>query len=211
VRRPRGPGSRARPAGTELIPAAPRVGRDFFCDGDGPTDALVAMIGDVVGKGLTAARRAAFTRTAFASVAPFSDDPFRLLELVNVALVKRIGESQTSSPPHASPITQAAEPYEPPQPDTQLRYGWTLARSCGPPASASGRALGLASTGDCTEVDRGAHRRRGHPPLHRRHSRSPRRDNALRVKRTFAYRRCASATSDLAKPAARRSPRRADD
>jgi serine phosphatase RsbU (regulator of sigma subunit) len=47
--------------------------------------------GDVVGHGLHAAQRAAFVRTAFASTAPFSDDPRKLLGWANAALVERAG------------------------------------------------------------------------------------------------------------------------
>jgi sigma-B regulation protein RsbU (phosphoserine phosphatase) len=47
----------------------------------------------VVGHGLQAARRAAFTRTTFAATAPFSDDPCRLLSWANTALIERAGVS----------------------------------------------------------------------------------------------------------------------
>ena len=134
----------------ELLPAASQVGGDFFFVGDGPAGAVVAVVGDVVGKGLTAARRAAFSRTAFASVAPFSDDPCRLLELVNVALVERIGES-------ADFVTAICISYNPG--DGTLR-----AASAGHPAPlrldtghelpipVSGRALGLAHAVGCSEA-----------------------------------------------------------
>ena len=42
---------------------------------------------------MDAARRAAFVRTAFASTAPYSDDPRKLLGWANVALVERAGPS----------------------------------------------------------------------------------------------------------------------
>jgi serine phosphatase RsbU (regulator of sigma subunit) len=90
----------------EVIPAAPYVGGDFFFVGDGANGSTVMAIGDVVGKGLSAARRSAFTRTAFASVAPFSEDPCRLLQWVNVALVERVGES-------AEFVTAACMTYDP--------------------------------------------------------------------------------------------------
>lgn len=77
----------------EVMPADPHVGGDFFFVGDGPHGTAVMAVGDVVGKGLSAVRRSAFTRTALASVAPFSDDPGELLRWVNVALVERAGES----------------------------------------------------------------------------------------------------------------------
>ena len=49
------------------------------------------VVGDVVGHGLHAARRAAFVRTTFAATAPFSDDPCRLLSWANTALIERAG------------------------------------------------------------------------------------------------------------------------
>ena len=77
----------------EVIPGDPHVGGDFFFVGDGASGTTVMAIGDVAGKGLSAVRRSAFTRTALASAAPFVDDPYRLLRWVNVALVERVGES----------------------------------------------------------------------------------------------------------------------
>jgi serine phosphatase RsbU (regulator of sigma subunit) len=77
----------------EVISAEPHVGGDFYYVGEGPQGTAVLAVGDVVGKGVGAARRAAFARTALASVANFSDDPCQLLRWVNVALVERIGQS----------------------------------------------------------------------------------------------------------------------
>lgn len=77
----------------EVIPAEPHVGGDFYYVGEGPQGTAVLAVGDVVGRGIQAARRAAFARTALASVANFSDDPCQLLRWVNVALVERIGGS----------------------------------------------------------------------------------------------------------------------
>jgi serine phosphatase RsbU (regulator of sigma subunit) len=51
----------------------------------------VLVVGDVVGHGLRAGRRAAFVRTAFAATAPFSDSPSRLLSWANTALIERAG------------------------------------------------------------------------------------------------------------------------
>ncbi|MBD0283493.1 MAG: SpoIIE family protein phosphatase [Thermoleophilaceae bacterium] len=47
------------------------------------------VVGDVVGKGHAAARQAAFVPTVFATTAPFSDDPARLLSWANVVLAER--------------------------------------------------------------------------------------------------------------------------
>ena len=58
-----------------FLPATEGVSGDFYLVGQGPNDATALIVGDVVGKGLPAARRAAFIRTVFATTAPFSDDP----------------------------------------------------------------------------------------------------------------------------------------
>jgi serine phosphatase RsbU (regulator of sigma subunit) len=74
-----------------FVPAAERVSGSFYLVAEGPQDSTVLVVGDVVGHGLHAAQRAAFVRTAFASTAPFSDDPRKLLRWVNAALVERAG------------------------------------------------------------------------------------------------------------------------
>jgi serine phosphatase RsbU (regulator of sigma subunit) len=75
-----------------FLPAsADRVSGDFYLVAEGPQDSTVLVIGDVVGHGLQAGRRAAFVRTAFAATAPFSDDPCRLLSWANTALIERAG------------------------------------------------------------------------------------------------------------------------
>ena len=75
------------------MPAAEQVSGDFYLVAEGPQESTVLVVGDVVGHGLQAARRAAFVRTAFAATAPFSDDPWRLLSWANTALVERAGTS----------------------------------------------------------------------------------------------------------------------
>jgi serine phosphatase RsbU (regulator of sigma subunit) len=74
-----------------LPAAAERVSGDFYLVAEGPQDSTVLIVGDVVGHGLQAGRRAAFVRTAFAATAPFSDDPCRLLSWANTALIERAG------------------------------------------------------------------------------------------------------------------------
>jgi serine phosphatase RsbU (regulator of sigma subunit) len=76
-----------------FLPAAERVSGDFYLVAEGPQDSTVLVVGDVVGHGLVAARRAAFTRTTFAATAPFSDDPCRLLNWANTALIERASDS----------------------------------------------------------------------------------------------------------------------
>ena len=72
-----------------FLPATSGVSGDFYLVGEGPHETTTLLVGDVVGKGLGAARRAAFIRTVFATTAPFSDDPARLLSWANTALVER--------------------------------------------------------------------------------------------------------------------------
>jgi serine phosphatase RsbU (regulator of sigma subunit) len=79
---------------TCFVPAQERVAGDFFFVGEGPDDSTVVVVGDVVGKGLVAARRAAFVRAALATYASYHDDPCRLLELANTALIERAGTSE---------------------------------------------------------------------------------------------------------------------
>jgi serine phosphatase RsbU (regulator of sigma subunit) len=56
------------------LPAeAERVSGDFYLVAEGPQDSTTLVIGDVVGHGLQAERRAAFVRTTFAATAPFSE------------------------------------------------------------------------------------------------------------------------------------------
>ena len=76
-----------------FIPAAEHVSGDFYLVAEGPQDSTLLVIGDVVGHGLQAGRRAAFVRTAFAATAPFSDDPCRQLNWANSALIERAGTS----------------------------------------------------------------------------------------------------------------------
>ena len=73
--------------------ALERVSGDFYLVAAGPRDSSVLVVGDVIGHGLNAARRAAFVRTAFVVTAPFSDDPCQLLSWANTALIERAGTS----------------------------------------------------------------------------------------------------------------------
>ena len=74
-----------------LPAAAERVSGDFYLVADGPRECSVLVVGDAMGHGLPAARRAAFVRTAFVTTAPFTDDPARLLSWVNTAMTERAG------------------------------------------------------------------------------------------------------------------------
>jgi sigma-B regulation protein RsbU (phosphoserine phosphatase) len=118
-----------------FVPAQERVSGDFYLVAEGPQDSTVLVVGDVVGHGLDAARRAAFVRTAFASTAPFSDDPTKLLGWANAAIVERAGLS-------ADFVTVACVSY---LPDERL-LRWAYAGH--PPAlSLSGRELTAPAQG----------------------------------------------------------------
>ena len=85
---PRRPGLELAAA---FVPAAEQVSGDFYLVAAGPRDSTLLIVGDVVGHGLTAGKRAAFVRTALAATAPYSDDPCQVLSWANTALVERAG------------------------------------------------------------------------------------------------------------------------
>lgn len=78
---------------TAGAPAEFGVGGDFALVANGPGSSTVMAVGDAIGHGISAARRATFVRTAMASFAPFCDDPRELLEMTNHAIVKNAGTS----------------------------------------------------------------------------------------------------------------------
>lgn len=75
------------------VPATEGVAGDFHLVADGPHGTTVVVVGDVAGKGIAAAQRAAYLRTALATFAPYEDDPCRLLELGNRSLLDAAGVS----------------------------------------------------------------------------------------------------------------------
>ncbi len=124
-----------------FLPAtAEQVSGDFYLVVQGPLDSTVLIVGDVVGHGLQSARRAAFVRTTFAAVAPFSDDPCRLLSWANTALIERAGMTDGSSPPRASPISRASGCCAGRMPAIHRRCGWTTATSSSRPLIDRGAA-----------------------------------------------------------------------
>jgi sigma-B regulation protein RsbU (phosphoserine phosphatase) len=99
-----------------FVPAAEMVSGDFYLVAEGPQESTLLVIGDVVGHGLHAGKRAAFVRTTFAATAPFSDDPRRLLSWANTALVERAGTSTEF-------VTAACVTYHP----SEQRLRWAYA------------------------------------------------------------------------------------
>jgi serine phosphatase RsbU (regulator of sigma subunit) len=130
-----------------FLPATDGVSGDFYLVADGPHEATALVVGDVVGKGLGAARRAAFIRTVFATTAPFSDDPGRLLSWANTALFERAKDDRDF-------VTVGCVTYSPR--DRILRWGYAghppvLWLDTGEELS-GGRAppLGLSEELECT-------------------------------------------------------------
>jgi len=99
-----------------FMPAEAGVAGDFYLVAPGPGDATVLVVGDVMGHGIDAARRATFVRAALATFARFTDDPVRLLELANTSLIERGGTS-------AEFVTAVCATYRP----STRRLQWAVA------------------------------------------------------------------------------------
>ncbi|MGV1049442.1 MAG: PP2C family protein-serine/threonine phosphatase [Solirubrobacterales bacterium] len=78
-------------AGAAFVPSEHGVSGDFYLLTNGPDQSTVAVVGDVVGHGPTAARLATFIRARFAAFAANTSDPVEILELANEALLERGG------------------------------------------------------------------------------------------------------------------------
>lgn len=72
---------------TVFVAAEAQVAGDFYLVMPGEQGTLLA-VGDAVGHGVRAARRASYVRAMLATMAGSSQDPARLLELANTALVE---------------------------------------------------------------------------------------------------------------------------
>jgi serine phosphatase RsbU (regulator of sigma subunit) len=74
---------------TSYTPADGPVAGDFFLVAPGPSDTVLVVVGDVVGHGLAAARRASFVRATISLFAEHTSDPMSILRLANTALAER--------------------------------------------------------------------------------------------------------------------------
>lgn len=81
-------------AAAAFLPSELGVSGDFYLLTNAPDGSTVAIVGDVVGHGPTAARLATFIRARFAAFAASTSDPAELLTLANAALVDRPGRAQ---------------------------------------------------------------------------------------------------------------------
>ena len=103
------------------VAAEAGVAGDFHLVVRGPRDTTAIFIGDVAGKGILAARRAAYLRASLAAFAPYEDSPRRLLELANRALMHAAGVSEhfvtlacVVVDPSAGSLTWASAGHPPP-------------------------------------------------------------------------------------------------
>ncbi|MET0557237.1 MAG: PP2C family protein-serine/threonine phosphatase [Solirubrobacterales bacterium] len=80
-------------AAAAFVPSELGLSGDFYLLTNGPDGSTVAIVGDVVGHGPTAARLATFIRARFAAFAASTADPAELLMLANGALIDRPGGS----------------------------------------------------------------------------------------------------------------------
>jgi serine phosphatase RsbU (regulator of sigma subunit) len=77
--------------GTSYLPAEAGVAGDFYLVAEGLNNATVLVVGDVAGKGMTAAKRATFVRATLTACSAFTDDPVYLLRTANAELVRQYG------------------------------------------------------------------------------------------------------------------------
>jgi serine phosphatase RsbU (regulator of sigma subunit) len=78
---------------TCYLPAQDGVAGDFYLVTEDSNGNTVVAIGDVAGRGLAAAKRAWYVRTAIASSVEFTEDPGHMLDIVNRALIEDSGVS----------------------------------------------------------------------------------------------------------------------
>jgi serine phosphatase RsbU (regulator of sigma subunit) len=74
---------------TSYTPADGPVAGDFFLVAPASSETVLVVVGDVVGHGLAAARRASFVRATIALFAEHTNDPMSILRLANTALAER--------------------------------------------------------------------------------------------------------------------------
>ncbi len=99
---------------TSYTPADGLVAGDFFLVTRGADESTLVVVGDVVGHGLPAARRAAFVRATISLFAQYTDDPMTILRLANTALTEREPGTEfvtalcASFAPHRGTVTWAS-------------------------------------------------------------------------------------------------------
>jgi PAS domain S-box-containing protein len=114
-----------------FVAAEDGVAGDFYLVAPGPREATIVAVGDVIGHGLEAARRATFVRAALATFARFTDDPLRLLAMANHALIEHTG-------PTTEFVTAVCATYRP----DERRLTWAAAGHPPPVALDTGEPVG---------------------------------------------------------------------
>jgi serine phosphatase RsbU (regulator of sigma subunit) len=105
---------------TSYTPADGLVAGDFFLVARGAENSTLVVVGDVVGHGLAAARRASFVRATIALFAEYADDPMTILRLANTALAEREPGTEfvtalcASFAPERGTVTWASAGHPPP-------------------------------------------------------------------------------------------------
>ena len=120
---------------SRYIPAQAGVSGDFYQVAEGPNGTAILVIGDVVGKGLAAARRSTFVRAMVTACAPYLDDPAAILRTVNTEVVHQQGVT-------AQFITMLCVVVKP-----DMTVAWASAGHPPPLSLDDGRPLGLLTTG----------------------------------------------------------------
>ena len=120
---------------SRYIPAQAGVSGDFYQVAAGRNGAAVVVVGDVVGKGMDAARRSIFARAMVAACAPYADDPATIVRTVNTELVHQYGVS-------AHFITMLCVVVHP-----NATLSWASAGHPPPVSLADGQPIGAVPTG----------------------------------------------------------------
>lgn len=128
---------------TSYTPADGPVAGDFFLVAPGAEGTALVVVGDVVGHGLPAARRASYVRATISLFAEYTNDPMTILRLANTALAEREPGSEFVTALCAifaadrSTITWASAGHPPP---------WDLERAEPLPAAGRCPPLGVEPT-----------------------------------------------------------------
>ena len=155
-----------------FAPAAGSVSGDFYLVAEGPENATVVVVGDVVGKGIEAARRASFVRAALATFSDFTDDPCRLLELANAVLIERAGTSSN----FVTAVCASVRPGDPLVRWAMAGHPPPMRLDDGAPLDGvrPGVPLGIEVELQCEQAVDPARSRAGRGHVHRRADRGPR-------------------------------------
>lgn len=107
-------------AAVKYLPAQMGVGGDFYLVAEGPDESTVIVVGDVMGHGPEASKKASFVRTALLTFIPFTKDPSNLLKMANAWLYERLEDESFVTAlcmvydPHAEEIHMASAGHHPP-------------------------------------------------------------------------------------------------